>query len=438
MKQLIVVSCPIDTYSGYGARSRDIVKALLKADKYDVKVLPQRWGSTPFGFLQANNPEHKQILDCILPQPQLDRQPDVWMQITVPNEFQPIGKYNIGITAGIETTVCDAGWVEGVNRMNLTLVSSEHAKRVFESSAFEQRDKNQNNQVVRVIKLEKPIEVLFEGVNTDIYQKIDATNDSEVWDVLDEVEEEFNFLFVGHWLQGELGQDRKDVGMMLKTFLETFKGKGKKPGLIMKTSSATYSIMDRDEMLERINKVRESVGKDNELPNVHLLHGELTDGEVNELYNHPKVKAHVTFTKGEGYGRPLLEASVSQKPVIAPNWSGHIDFLDAEMSVLLSGEVKQIHPSAVVQNMLLAESGWFTVDYKKASETLTDVYKNYKKYVDGAKRQAYRSRTEFSLEKMAEKLNSIIEEKVPKQVTLKLPQLKKIELPKLKKVDDAE
>jgi glycosyltransferase involved in cell wall biosynthesis len=435
MKQLIVVSCPIDTYSGYGARSRDIVKALLKADKYDVKVLPQRWGSTPFGFLQADNPEHKQILDCILPQPQLPRQPDVWMQITVPNEFQPIGKYNIGLTAGIETTVCDAGWIEGINRMNLTLVSSEHAKKVFETSAFEQRDKNQNNQVVKVIKLEKPVEVLFEGVNTNLYQKIDATNDSEIWDVIDDVKEEFNFLFVGHWLQGELGQDRKDVGMMLKTFLETFKGKGKKPGLIMKTSSATYSIMDRDEMVEKINKIRAAVGKDDELPNVYLLHGELTDEEINELYNHPKVKAHVSFTKGEGYGRPLLEASISQKPVIAPNWSGHIDFLDLEMSVLLPGEVKQIHPSAVVQNMLLAESGWFTVDYKKAGETLEDVYKNYKKYVDGAKRQAYRSRTEFSLEKMAEKLNSIIEEKVPKQVALKLPQLKKIELPKLKKVE---
>jgi len=435
MKQLVVVSCPIDTYSGYGARSRDIVKALLKADKYDVKVLPQRWGNTPFGFLQADNPEHKQILDCILPQPQLPRQPDIWMQITVPNEFQPIGKYNIGLTAGIETTVCDAGWIDGINRMNLTLVSSEHAKKVFESSAFEQRDKNQNNQVVRVIKLEKPVEVLFEGVNTDIYQKIDATNDSEIWDVIDDVKEEFNFLFVGHWLQGELGQDRKDVGMMLKTFLETFKGKGKKPGLIMKTSSATYSIMDRDEMVEKINKIRSLVGKDNELPNIYLLHGELTDEEINELYNHPKVKAHVSFTKGEGYGRPLLEASISQKPVIAPNWSGHIDFLDKEMSVLLPGEIKQIHPSAVVQNMLLAESGWFTVDYKKASETLEDVYKNYKKYVDGAKRQAYRSRTEFSLEKMAEKLNSIIEEKVPKQVALKLPQLRKIELPKLKKIE---
>ena len=417
MKPLFFISCPIDTYSGYGARSRDIVKALLKSDKYDIKILPQRWGSTPFGFLQADNPEHKQILDCCWNQPQLPKQPDVWMQITVPNEFQPIGKFNIGMTAGIETTVCDPSWIEGLNRMNLNLVSSEHAKRVFESSTFEQRDRSQGDRVVGTIKSEKPIEVLFEGADTNIYQKIDAVNESEVGDVLSTIDEDFNFLFVGHWLQGELGQDRKDVGMLIKTFLETFKGKAKQPGLILKTSSATYSIMDRDEMLDKIQKIRTHVGDNNTLPNIYLLHGELEDGEVNELYNHPKVKAHISFTKGEGYGRPLLEASISQKPVIAPNYSGHIDFLDAEMSTLLPGQITQIHPSAVVQNMLIPESGWFTVDYKKAAETLEDVFKNYKNYLDGAKRQAYRSRTEFSLDKMGEKLIELIDDKIPKQVT---------------------
>jgi glycosyltransferase involved in cell wall biosynthesis len=191
--------------------------------------------------------------------------------------------------------------------------------------------------------------------------------------------------------------------------------------------------MDRDSMLEKIRQIEASV--DGDLPNIYLIHGELSDNEVNELYNHPKVKAHVSFTKGEGYGRPLLEASISQKPVIASNYSGHLDFLDPEMSILLPGEITQIHPSAVVQDMLIPESGWFTVNYNKASETLEDVYKNYKKYVDGAKRQAYRSRTEFSLEKMSDKLVSIMDEEIPKPVQLKLPQLKKIELPKLKKVD---
>jgi hypothetical protein len=433
MKQLFVISCPIDTHSGYGARSRDIVRELLKTDKYEIKILSQRWGATPFGFLQADNPEHKKMLDCILPSPQLPRQPDIWAQITVPNEFQPVGKFNIGITAGIETTVCDPSWIDGINKMNLTLVSSEHAKKVFEQSAFEQRDSN-TQQIVRQVKLEKPVEVLFEGVDTNIYQKIDAVNDSEVWDVLDTIEEDFNFLYVGHWLQGEIGQDRKDTGMLVKTFLKTFQGKGKKPGLILKTSGGNYSIIDKNDIIEKINKMRSEIG-DN-LPNVYLFHGELEDSEINELYNHPKVKAHVSFTKGEGYGRPLLEATLSQKPVIASHYSGHLDFLDPEMSTLLPGEIKQVHPSVVSQNIIIPESGWFTVNYDKASEILKDVYKNYKKYLDGAKRQAYRSRTEFNLDKMAEKLNIILE-RVPKQVSLKLPQLKKIELPKLKKVEDA-
>jgi glycosyltransferase involved in cell wall biosynthesis len=434
MKPLFFISAPVDTWSGYGARSRDIVKALIKSDKYDIKIIPQRWGSTPFGFLNADNPEHKQILDCVWNQPQLPRQPDVWMQITVPNEFQPIGKFNIGVTAGIETTICAPEWIDGLNRMDLTLVSSEHAKSVFTSAAFEQRDASQNNRVVRTIKLEKPIEVLFEGVDTNIYQKLDAVIESEIYQILESIEEDFLFEFTGHWLQGAIGQDRKDVGMLIKTFLETFKGKGKKPGLILKTSSATYSIMDREEILEKINQIRAHVG-DSDLPNIYLLHGELTDEEINELYNHPKVKAHVTFTKGEGYGRPLLEASVSQKPVIAPAYSGHLDFLDKEMSVLLPGQLTQIHQSAVVQNMLIPESSWFTVDYKKASEILEDVFKNYKNYTEKAKRQSYRSRTEFSLDKMSEKLIELIDDKIPKPIQLKLPQLRKIELPKLKTIE---
>ena len=428
MKPLVFISCPIDTFSGYGARSRDIALAIIKSDKYDVKILSQRWGATPFGFLQQDNPDHKLILDCIWPQPQLPKQPDCWIQITVPNEFQPVGKFNIGMTAGIETTVCAPQWIEGLNRMNLNLVSSEHTKKVFKNSAF--NEKNQQDQVLRSIKLEKPVEVLFEGVNTDIYKKLKSVN---TLNELDTIKEDFNYLYVGHWLQGEIGQDRKDTGMLVKTFLETFKNKKQRPGLILKTSAGNYSIMDRDSMLEKIRQIEASV--DGDLPSIYLLHGELSDDEVNELYNHPKVKAHVSFTKGEGYGRPLLEASLSQKPVIASNYSGHLDFLDPEMSILLPGEVTQIHPSAVVKDMLIPESGWFTVNYSKASETLEDVYKNYKKYIDRAKKQAYRSRTEFSLEKMSDKLISIMDEKIPKPVQLKLPQLKKIELPKLKKVD---
>ena len=251
--------------------------------------------------------------------------------------------------------------------------------------------------------------------------------------IVNEIPETFCYLFVGHWIKGDIGEDRKDISGLIKTFLETFKGQKSRPALVLKTSSATSSVMDREEILEKIRTIEEMVGGD--LPSIYLLHGDLTDGEVNELYNHPKVKAFVSFTKGEGYGRPLLEASITAKPVLASKWSGHLDFLDGEMSVLLPGEVKQIHHSAVVDKMLIKESGWFTVDYKKASDTLEDVYKNYKKYTDGAKRQSYRSRTEFSLDKMSEKLINILESKIPVQVQLKMPSLKKIELPKMKKAE---
>ena len=424
MKPLLVISCPIDTFSGYGARARDIVKSLLKSEKYEVKILSQRWGNTPFGFLQSENPEHKAMLDCILPNPQLPKQPDVWIQLTVPNEFQPIGKFNIGITAGIETTICAPEWIGGLNKMNLNLVSSNHAKTVFENSKFEKRN-TQTQQLEEFIELKSPVEVLFEGVDTNIYKKIENFQSNELFNQINNIPEKFAFLFIGHWLQGDLGQDRKDVGMLIKTFLETFKNKPIKPALILKTSGATPSIMDRDDMLSKIQSIRTLVGGEN-LPNVYLLHGEFSDEEINELYNHPKVKTFVSFTKGEGFGRPLLESSVTQKPVIASNWSGHIDFLDPQMSVLLPGNITQLHPSAVVKDMLLPESGWFTVDYKKASQTLEDVYKKYDKFLDGAKRQSYRSRTEFSLDKMGEKLIDILDKNAPKPLELKLPQLKKI------------
>jgi hypothetical protein len=431
MKPLVVVSCPLETMSGYGARSRDIVKALLKHNKYDVKVISQRWGNTSWNALDPNNEEDKKLLNTIWKQPQLPQQPDVWIQITVPNEFQPVGKFNIGITAGIETTICDPSWIEGINKMDLTLVSSNHAKTVFEQSTFEKRDKN-TNQTVGVIKLEKPIEVLFEGIDLNKYFFIDD-NDLEETDLvldLDEIEEEFCFLYVGHWLQGEIGEDRKNTGYTIKAFLETFKNKKNKPALILKTSQVTNSIMDREEILKKIDAIKQTVKGD--IPNVYLLHGDLDDKDINDLYNHGKVKVMVSLTKGEGFGRPLLEFSVSKKPIIASNWSGHLDFLHPEYSILVGGTLTDVHPSAVAKNMILSEAQWFTPNDISVANSFKDVYENYNKYLESSKRQAHYSKTNFSFDKMAEVLDNIFENKIPKQVELKLP---KLNLPKLKKVE---
>jgi len=424
MKPLLFISCPLETMSGYGARSRDIVRAILKYDKYDVRVLSQRWGNTAYNALDLNNPDDKILYDLIWKEQQLPKQPDIWIQITVPNEFQSVGKFNIGITAGIETTICDPSWIEGLNRMNLNLVSSNHAKKTFVESAFEKKDPK-TNQILGVVKLEKPVEVLFEGADLNKYFAIPDTELEETDLVLslDEIKEKFCFLFVGHWLQGQIGEDRKNVSYMVKAFLETFKNKKVKPALILKTSSANNSILDRDEILKKIDAIKNTVKGD--LPNVYLLHGDLDDNDMNDLYNHDKVKTMISFTKGEGFGRPLLEFSLVKKPIIASNWSGHLDFLNPEFNTLVGGGLTNVHPSAVVKNMILEEAQWFTPTDASVADALENNFKDYNKYAELVKRQTHYAKTNFSFDKMAEVLDTILD-RIPKQVEIKLPKLKRL------------
>ena len=429
MKPTFVISSPFDTYSGYGARSRDVIKAIIAIDKYNVKLLSQRWGATPFGFCN-DNPEFKDLLNLVVPTP-LTQQPDIWAQITVPNEFQAIGKYNIGFTAGMETTLVDGSWVEGMNRMDINFVSSEHSKKSFLNSEYQKQNK-EGKVIETSIKVTKPMEVLFEGANLEKYFAKKSNPTQQLNLSLDSIKESFAYLSVGHWMQGNMGEDRKNLSLLVKAFFETFKNKSKKPALILKTSQTGASYMDRDEILKKIQLIRESV-KSTNLPNIYLLHGEFTDEEMNELYNHSKVKAMVSLTKGEGFGRPLLEFSLSKKPIIVSGWSGHMDFITPEFSVCIGGDLQNVHQSAVQEKMILAESQWFSPNHSQIGHSLKDMFENYKNYTDGAKRQAYKSKNEFSWGNMKKVLESQLDKLIPKfskQIELKLP---KLNLPKLEK-----
>ena len=424
MKNTFVISCPIDTYSGYGARSRDLVKSIIELDKYDVKILSQRWGSTSFGFIE-NNPEWKFLTPFITQS--ITTQPDIWAQITVPNEFVPNGKYNIGFTAGIETTLCSAPWIEGMNRMDMNVVSSEHSKQVFKVSKFDRHDPN-TKQKVGIVELQKPIEVLLEGANLEVYKplKINEFKELNLLKDINSIPEDFAFLSVGHWMQGDLGEDRKNIGVTLRSFYETFKNKKKQPALILKTSAVNSSYMDRREIMKKLNTIRNmSKGK---LPTVYILHGNFSNEEMNELYNHPKVKAMVSHTKGEGFGRPLLEYSLSNKPIICSGWSGQMDFLQSDKSLLLSGQLTNIHLSAQQKDILIPESQWFQPNAIDINKSYIDVYDNYKFWLERGKRQGYHSRTYFAFENMKAKIETILNDyiNIPEPIKLKLPKLKKI------------
>jgi glycosyltransferase involved in cell wall biosynthesis len=419
MKPTLVFQGPVATRSGYGDHARDLLHSLYKLDKFDIKVVSLRWGQTPMDALNYDNEFHKWIIENIIPSVQ--QKPDIFIQVTVPNEFQPLGFYNIGITAAIETTHSPIEWVHGCNRMDLIIVPSEHSKKSLVDSVYNEADKN-TGQLIATHKIQKPVEILFEGFNesfgTEYVQNVTQ---------LDSIKEDFAFLFVGHWLRGDLGEDRKNIGMMIKTFAMAFKNEKVKPALVLKTSSAGFSVLDRENTIKKIKQV---LGKDYGSVPIYLIHGDLTEAEMNGLYEHPKVKAMLNFTKGEGFGRPLLEFSLAGKPILVSNWSGHLDFLKDGV-VLLDGELKNVHPSAADQ-FLLKEAKWFSVNISEALTKMKDVFKNYSKYLPGSTKLAKHNRQNFSLQKMTEGFDGILNQygiysKVqPKFQTLQLPKLKSL------------
>ena len=418
-----IISSPVATQSGYGHHAREFITNAFKYknNDWDIKLVSMPWGHTPFTY-----PLPMEWMKNIIPLP-LRQQPDIWVQITVPNEFQPVGKFNIGVTAGTEGDVCPEAWIESINKMQLIIVPSEFTKKSFENTAEKHK-----------LTITTTIKVVPEYFNESIYNK--NNNAAKILELQD-IKESFCFLFVGHWLQGQLGEDRKNITGMLHTFFDTFKNKNNPPAMILKTSGATYSVVDKNEITKNVNQLKKLFPKNTKLPNVYILHGDLTDNEMNALYNDTKIKSMVSFTKAEGFGRPLLEFSTTGKPIIAPHYSGQADFLKKEFICALPGTMTDIHPTAA-NDFLLKEAKWFTPDYGYASKMLVDVLKNNKKWVELAKRQRYFVNTHFTESIITKRYDEILDiidkgtDSIPQHVELKLPKLKSstdnINLPKLK------
>jgi len=428
-KSTLVFQGPIFTRSGYGDHCRDLMKSLRKMDKYDIKIIPLRWGSTPQNQVSDQDEFGRWMLERVIGN--IDTKPDVFVQVSVANEFEPKGHYNIGITAGVETTICPKDFIDGSNKMNLIIVPSHFTKQNLGGTVYQQKDQS-TDQIVGEIKTTTPIEVLFEGVDTEIFSKGSGK------DVLANVKEDFNFLIVGHWLKGDLGQDRKDIGMAIKTFATVFQylPKDKRPGLIVKTSHAGFSVIDREATREKLEGVLKTFG--DKCPSVYLLHGDMEETDMSNLYHHPKVKAMISFAKGEGYGRPMAEFTLTGKPIIASGWSGQMDFLPPDNAVLLEGNLTPVHESAADQ-FCMKEAQWFTVNYSNAANKIYDVHNNYNTYLQKSAGLKENTLKNFTLDKMNKKfeqiLNTYVKEQ-PKLVPFNMPTVNstKMQIPKLNKI----
>ncbi len=354
MKKILVVA-PAYTRSGYGEMARFALRALREhEDKFDIYLNPIIWGQT--GWLENYSDEEYSWMQSLrIKTEQYSKeggQFDISLQITIPNEFKRLAPVNIGYTAGIEVTNISPAWLEPSNMMDKIIVISEHARKTFVDTVFQ----NQQGQSFKVNTLVETVHLPYREIQSEPLE-LNLTTDT-------------NFLCVAQW------GPRKNVEQLLTTFLDTFKDR-EDVGLILKTNRAADHHIDREFVKESLQNVKSRYP--NSKCKVYLLHGTLSEGQMKSLYTHPKVKAFVTATHGEGFGMPLFEAACNDLPVIATNWSGHLDFLIVDGKEMFSDvkfQLAQIPDSAVWQGVMEKGTGWAFPDTLSLKKRMLEIAGN--------------------------------------------------------------
>ena len=329
----VIIRAPLLTYSGYGTHSRQIFRWLLSRPDIQVYTSLVPWGMTPW---MINPGLEEGLIEEIMSRSAYDPKEvfDVSIQVQLPNEWDPtLAKKNVGISAFVETDICNSSWVECCNRMSHIIVPSNHVHQVIKNSGGSKT----------------PVSVVPES----FYDAILHENLDEFF--LD-VDTKFNFLIFGQLTAHHPDTDRKNTFNTIKWLCETFKD-DPDVGVIIKTNSGKNTTIDKRVTVRTINKLVNEV-RVGPYPKIHVLHGPMDLNEIASLYRDPKIKALVSLTRGEGFGLPLLEAAASGLPVIATNWSGHLDFLKMGKFIPVDFQVTPIPEARVDGNIFVTGAKW--------------------------------------------------------------------------------
>jgi len=376
MKKKVLVRGPLLSQSGYGNHSRQIFKWLKS--KKDVEVYTQvlSWGITPWLIdIHAEDGLMGQVMEASINAMPSDI--DISYQIQLPNEWDPkLAKFNVGVTAAVETDICNASWIDRCNQMDSVVVPSSFTKGTLERSG----------------DCKTPITVIPESFFDEI-----CTEDK----VLDlDLSTSFNFLVFGMLTGQNPKTDRKNLFYTIKWLLEEFKNE-KDVGIILKTSSGRSTKIDRKVTQKIVKQVVKEVRK-GDFPKINLLHGSMTNSEVAALYRNPSIKALVSLTRGEGYGLPILEAAASNLPIVATNWSGHLDFLRKGRFVAVDYTMKKIDESRVDGSVFIQNARWAEPSEKDAKKRLRKLYESYEKPKEWANDLGEKLRSELTHEKVSD------------------------------------
>lgn len=405
----VIVRAPALSMSGYGEQARFLLEVLKKraGNDFDLFLEDIPWGkSNKVSFDDDNTEWIKSLIGKTsiylneVPNPEFD----ISIQVTIPNEWKRIARFNIGYTAGIECDRVSPTWIQKANsEIDKIITISQHSMDVFRYTNYEviEGTKEDNTGEVReVLKLETPIE----------YVNYSARTSDPVKENLDlDFETNFNFLTISQF------SPRKNLQTLITAFLEEFKNNSK-VGLVIKMHTLNTSVLDRERTRLTL-KSAVSAFPDRKCK-IYMLHGEMTENQLANLYCHPKIKAYATTTHGEGFGLPIFEATCNGLPIVAPDWSGQRDYLHGNLSSSTSKiealfrpiehTLQEVPKEAVWDGVIESGSRWSAVSVEETSRALRDVYKNLSKFKKKASTLKDINLKRFSSEKINEQFDEIL------------------------------
>ena len=374
MIKRVIVRGPALTQSGYGEHTRFLLRSLRKnPDKFDIYLVSLGWGQT--GWLSEDTEERKWIDELILKTHhyvQSGGQFDLSVQVSIPNEWERLAPYNVGVTAGIETTKVAPVWLERCNMMDKVITISEHSKQVLEGTVYQGMHRETKQPME--LKCEVPVEIVHYPVKTEDPSPLDI-----------ELKYDFNYLMVSQW------GPRKNIENAIKWWVE--ENYDEKVGLIIKTSLKNNSIMDREHVYKNLKGIIDSFMPEDSKCKIYLIHGDLSEAQMQSLYTHDKVKVLVNLSHGEGFGLPIFDAACHGVPVIAPGWSGHCDFLykkqkNGKKKALFADvnyDIAPVQQFAVWDGVVQKDSMWCYPHEGHYKMRLRQVRKSYDKWLKKAK-----------------------------------------------------
>lgn len=353
-KKTVILRAPVLTQSGYGCHARQIARWLfdLADSRNDIEVVcePLIWGQTPW---ITDVTAYDGLIGRVIQSAQQKQSYDVSIQLQLPNEWNPfLANFNVGVTAAVETDVCNPDWVECVNKMDLVIVPSEFIKQTLYNSG----------------KVETRVEVIPEAFPDAILEK-----DLPALDL--KLTTKFNFLVFSQVTGNNPENDRKNIFYTVKWLSEVFKD-SPDVGVVIKTNLSRNTSLDRINTMNLFGQLLMETRK-TDFPKFYLLHGDMTEKEIASLYRHPDIKALVSLTRGEGYGLPILEAAASGLPVIVTNWSGHTEFLSHGKYIKVDYSLAPIHQTRVDGQIFVQNAKW-------AQPIEEDVKRKLKKFVENS------------------------------------------------------